>query len=333
MPHAFHCVWLSALFFHSVVAIAAEGPGSGSYDPLQVAIGEVPTTLDYTVKDSERNREIPIRVWLPTAKSPQPVVVFSNGLGGSREGAQFLGKQWAARGYVVVYLQHPGSDTSVWRNESLGKRMDAMRAAASGQNLLLRVKDVPAVLDQLQKWNGESQHPLAGRLDLSRIGMSGHSFGAITTQAVSGQSLGGRWITFTDPRIKSAIAFSPSGPRGRSPEKAFADVKIPWMLMTGTKDVSPIGDIDVPSRLSVYPALPPGGKYELVLDGAEHSAFSDRALPGDKAARNPNHHRVTLALSTAFWDATLREDKAAREWLDGEGPRTLLEPADRWQHK
>jgi predicted dienelactone hydrolase len=333
MPHAFHCFWLSALFFHSVVAIAAEGPGSGSYDPLQVATGEVPTTLDYTVKDSERNREMPIRVWLPTAKTPQPVVLFSHGLGGSREGAQFLGKQWTARGYVVVYLQHPGSDTSVWRNESVGKRMDAMRAAASGQNLLLRVKDVPAVLDQLQKWNADSQHPLAGRLDLSRIGMSGHSFGAVTTQAVSGQSLGGRWITFTDPRIKSAIAFSPSAPRGRSPDKAFADVKIPWMLMTGTKDVSPIGDIDVPSRLSVYPALPPGGKYELVLDGAEHSAFSDRALPGDRGSRNPNHHRVTLALSTAFWDATLREDKAAREWLDGEGPRTLLEPADRWQHK
>jgi predicted dienelactone hydrolase len=298
-----------------------------------VSTAETPTALDLTVTDSERKREIPIRVLLPVARTPQPVVLFSHGLGGSREGSQFLGQQWAVRGYVAVYLQHPGSDTSVWRTESIGKRMEAMRAAASGQNLLLRVKDVPAVLDQLQKWHADSQHPLAGRLDLSRIGMSGHSFGAVTTQAVSGQSLGGRWITFTDPRIKAAIAFSPSGSRGRDPKRAFGDVKIPWMLMTGTKDVSPIGDIDVPSRLSVYPALPPGGKYELVLDGAEHSAFTDRALPGDRATRNPNHHRVILALSTAFWDAHLRGDTAALEWLDGEGPRTLLERADRWQHK
>lgn len=333
MPQAVRYLCLSFLLLHSVAARAADEPSRGSYDPLQVAADEAPAILDDTVRDSVRDREIPIRVWLPTAKTAQPVVLFSHGLGGSREGSQFLGKQWAARGYVVVYLQHVGSDTSVWRDESLGKRMAAMRAAASGENLLLRVKDVPAVLDQLQKWNADSQHALAGRLDLNRIGMSGHSFGAVTTQAVSGQSLGGRWITFTDPRIKSAIAFSPSGPRGRSPDKAFADVKIPWMLMTGTNDVSPIGDMDVPSRLSVYPALPPGGKYELVLDGAEHSAFSDRALPGDRASRNPNHHRVILALSTAFWDATLREDKPAREWLDGEGPRTLLEPADRWQHK
>jgi predicted dienelactone hydrolase len=333
MPRAICWTGFIVLLVLPRVTRAVEGEGEQAYDPLRIAAAEAPTTLDLTVTDSDRSRDIPIRVFLPAAKTPQPVVLFSHGLGGSREGPAFLGKHWSARGFVTVYLEHAGSDTSVWRNEPIGKRMDAMRAAASGQNLLLRVKDVTAVLDQLQKWNAESQHPLAGRLDLQHVGMSGHSFGAVTTQAVSGQSLAGRWITFTDPRIKAAIAFSPSGPRGRDPKKAFGDVKIPWMLMTGTKDVSPIGDIDVPSRLSVYPVLPPGGKYEVVLEGAEHSAFTDRPLPGDREARNPNHHRVILALSTAFWDAKLREDKAAQAWLDGDGPRTVLEPADRWQHK
>jgi len=56
-------------------------------------------------------------------------------------------------------------------------------------------------------------------------------------------------------------------------------------------------------------------------------------LPGDKEARNPNHHRAILALSTAFWDAYLRGDAAARAWLDGDGPRSVLEPKDRWQKK
>ena len=334
MRHAVCCTGLAGLLILPLASRATDGHGQDAYDPLKILAGGAPTTLDLSVTDDSRSREIPIRVFLPVTKAQQPVVLFSHGLGGSREGSAFLGQHWAARGYVVVYIQHPGSDTSVWRNEPLGKRMDAMRSAASGQNLLLRVKDVSAVLDQLQKWNAESQHPLAGRLDLGRVGMSGHSFGAVTTQAVSGQSLAGRWITFTDPRIKAAIAFSPSGPRGsRDPTKAFCDVKIPWMLMTGTKDVSPIGDIDVPSRLAVYPALPPGGKYELVLDGAEHSAFTDRPLPGDRETRNPNHHRVILALSTAFWDAKLRDDKAAEAWLDGDGPGKVLEPNDRWQHK
>lgn len=70
-----------------------------------------------------------------------------------------------------------------------------------------------------------------------------------------------------------------------------------------------------------------------MLDSAEHSAFTDRALPGDASPRNPNHHRVILALSTAFWDAWLRGDEAARGWLDGDGPRSVLEKGDRWQRK
>ena len=105
-----------------------------------------------------------------------------------------------------------------------------------------------------------------------------------------------------------------------------------WVL-TGTKDVAPVGNADVESRLRVFPSLPPGDKYELVLADAEHSAFGDRPLPGDRQPRNPNHHRAILALSTAFWDAYLRGDAAARAWLQGAGPRSILEERDRWQVK
>lgn len=102
--------------------------------------------------------------------------------------------------------------------------------------------------------------------------------------------------------------------------------------MTGTKDTAPIGHADVPARLNVYPNLPQTiDKYELVLHNAKHSAFSDRALPGDMQKRNPNHHRAILALSTAFWDTYLRGDPPARQWLCGSGPKSILEPQDRWQ--
>jgi hypothetical protein len=76
------------------------------------------------------------------------------------------------------------------------------------------------------------------------------------------------------------------------------------------------GDLD--SRLGVYPALPPGDKYELVLHEAEHGAFGER---------------VILALSTAFWDAFLKEDTEAKAWLNSEGPRSVLEKDDKWQRK
>jgi hypothetical protein len=70
-----------------------------------------------------------------------------------------------------------------------------------------------------------------------------------------------------------------------------------------------------------------------VLNNAEHSVFTDRALPGDKEKRNLNHHRAILALSTAFWDSYLHDDAVAKKWLDGDGPRQILEPADEWQKK
>ncbi|MBA4386822.1 MAG: hypothetical protein C0404_02505 [Verrucomicrobia bacterium] len=43
--------------------------------------------------------------------------------------------------------------------------------------------------------------------------------------------------------------------------------------------------------------------------------------------------RAILALSTAFWDACLKGDKAAGAWLDDEGPQSVLEKEDRWQKK
>lgn len=318
-------------FILLAITVAPAAESAGKYDPLAAPSGWKPQTHDLTVRDESRSRDIPIRVYLPTTKAAS-VILFSHGLGGSRENAGYLGNHWSARGFVMVAVQHAGSDTSVWKDAPMAKRMTAMHEAASGQNLLLRVRDIPAVLNQLEKWNQTAKHELSGRLDLTHVGMSGHSFGAVTTQAVSGQTLAGRAL-FTDPRIKAAVAFSPSSPRAGSPANAFGSVKIPWLLMTGTKDISPIGDIDVASRLAVFPALPAGDKYEVVLNDAEHSAFSERSLPGDRNKRNPNHHKVIIALSTAFWDAYLKNDSHARAWLQGDGPRSIMEEADRWQKK
>lgn len=305
-----------------------------AYDPLAAASAGEPRFEDFTVEDKDRHRSIPIRVYLPTETAPAPVVLFSHGLGGSRAASPYLGRHWSARGYAAVYLQHPGSDESVWKDEPAATRKAALQKAANLQNFLLRTADASSVIDQLETWNRQKGHPLHGRLDLKRLGMSGHSFGALTTQAVSGQQTAGNRRSFTDPRIRASVIMSPSAPKNGTPDRAFSQVKIPWLLMTGTKDSSPIGQTDVQNRLSVYPALPSdGSKYEVVLDKAEHSAFTDRALPGDREPRNPNHHRSILALSTAFWDAWLKDDPEARRWLDGDGPRSVLDPKDRWSHK
>ena len=70
------------------------------------------------------------------------------------------------------------------------------------------VKLYPGMVVNIDKTDGDY---LAGRLNLARLGMSGHSFGAVTAQAVSGQSFPTGGQRFTDTRIKAAIAFSPAG--------------------------------------------------------------------------------------------------------------------------
>lgn len=327
------CSSLCMLTIFLLLIAAQTVSADSSYNPLSITVQHTLITIDLTVHDAERNRDIPIRVYLPSIKSPVPVILFSHGLGGSREGSAYLGKHWAGWGYVAVFLQHPGSDDSLWRDKPAGQRMAAMRKAASAENFMLRLKDIPAVLDQLQNWNINHSHILSGRMNLESVGMSGHSFGAVTTQALSGQrKVRGRSLS-PDPRIDAAVVMSPSSPRRGSPQAAFEKVTLPWLLMTGTNDTAPIGDADVESRLAVFRALPHGDKYELVLHKAEHSAFTDRVLPANRKPRNPNHHRAILALTTAFWDTYLRNNAVARKWLLGDGPDSVLEKNDQWQSK
>ncbi|OPL19276.1 MAG: dienelactone hydrolase [Candidatus Aegiribacteria sp. MLS_C] len=304
-----------------------------AYDPLAPLFEESPLFLDLTITDQRRHRDIPLRIYLPHEVSASPVVLFSHGLGGSRETCGYLGEHWASRGYVAVFVQHPGSDESVWSEVPVSERMDSLVAAAGLESFLERVGDVSVVLDRLEELNAEDGHELEGRMDLNATGMSGHSFGAVTTQALCGQRTAGGRSIFSDERLDAAVIMSPSSPRMGTAEQAFGQVEMPWLLMTGTMDDAVIGGADADSRLEVFPALPEGDKYELVLYGAEHSAFTERALPGDRETRNPNHHIVIIAISTAFWDAYLRDDPAALEWLRGGGPSSVLEPDDSWRWK
>jgi dienelactone hydrolase len=307
-------------------------PQQPSYDPLQLPATKAPPSVTLTAVDAARERSLPLRVYLPAGDGKAPVILWSHGLGGSCNNSKYLGEHWSARGYVAVFLQHPGSDESVWKDAVAGERMAAMQKAASGENLVLRCQDVKFVLDQLTRWNGENEHPLRARLDLEHVGMSGHSFGAATTQSVAGQAaplIGARW---TDPRIDAALPMSPSKPRRGDLEGAFGKVTVPWLCMTGTKDDSPIGDQTPESRREVYPALPKTiDRYELVLDGANHGAFGDRAGIVRRGRASADHHRTILALSTAFWDAYLRDEAAAKAWLQGDGAKTAMAAGDQWQ--
>jgi predicted dienelactone hydrolase len=234
---------------------------------------------------------------------------------------------------VVVFIQHPGSDESVWKGVPFREIMTAMKKAANLQSSLDRFADVPFVLDQLERWNAEEGHALHNKLDLEHIGMCGHSYGAVTTQALMGQKFPSD-RNAPDPRLDAFLPMSPSCHRTMSPEESFGKIKAPVLCMTGTMDGSPINPATTPeSRVRVYHGLPAGDKYQLIFKDGEHHAFGD----GGRRARKriPHHHLAILKISTQFWNAYLKNDLTAKTWLQSGKVRedTKLVEGDTWEWK
>ncbi len=283
--------------------------------------------------DAERDRVVPVRVYLPASREPAAVILVSHGLGGTRNAMSFLGKHWSEAGFAVVAMQHVGSDDSVWRDVPLRERMTAMRRAASGENLLLRVGDVRFVLDELAKRN-ESDPVLKVRLNLERVGMAGHSFGAGTTQAVSGIRYGtrARTLRYREERIDAAVAFSPSVPeRATDLDWTFGAMDLPMFHFTGTKDDAPIGGQTPESRVKPFEHGAGSPRYLLVFEDGDHSVYGGgdgRVVRND---RYPAWHEQLRVLTTLFWKAHLLGDETSIDGLAPERVRPLVNAKDRYE--
>ena len=288
--------------------------------------------------DDERDRTVPIRVYLPTdAEGPRPVVLLSHGLGGTRDALSYLGRHWASYGYICVAMQHPGTDDSVWRDERPAERMRAMRRAARQWSPALeRANDVPFVLDVLTTLAEHEDSPLHGRLDLEHIAIAGHSFGAWTAMAHAGQGMGARSrTTMRDERIDIAIALSSPVPRNpRNYDASFESVAVPVLHITGTLDESPVNDTTAEQRRVPYehtPGRDDGGsaQYLIVFEGGDHMVLAGPGFHGEPnplnrlrqrdgvdTDRDPLIHGLILQAGTAFLDGWLLGDEEALRWLD-----------------
>lgn len=287
--------------------------------------------------DARRDRDIPVKIYYPTnAAGPLPIIIFSHGLGGSREGYGYLGRHWASHGYVVIHLQHLGSDASVWENVPRAERMQALRKSVLNlQNALNRPLDVTFAIDQLSKLN--SGDPiLKHRLDLDRIGVAGHSFGAYTTLAIAGEvffNAGGEH-SLADPRVKAAIAMSsPVPPKKSEYEAAFAKIKIPVFHMTGTLDVSPIGETTAEQRRVPFDYTKGADQFLVTFKDADHMVFSGRLLEQNGRERDALFQTCILSASTAFWDDYLKGDASAKTFLTGDGFATALGDTGKFEKK
>lgn len=284
------------------------------------------------VIDSIRgNRKIPLKLYYPVDSGLKnlPLIVWSHGLGGSIDGAAFLSRYLATNGYVVLHVQHKGTDSELWEGKP-GHPWDIIKSMTIPRSATLaRFADVPFVLDNLPEWLSQFEE-VNGLVDLKNIGMSGHSFGAMTTQVMLGQQFPdeqGILQDYSDPRFKCGILYSPVPAfhlTGELPDRIYGAINRPLFHMTGTDDSSPVEGFDYTRRLAVYDYSGKAEKMLMILKDGDHMIYNGSR---GKLGQNPNrekHEAIIKIAALAYWDAKLKDDQAAYEWLTGGGINTYL---------
>ena len=273
--------------------------------------------------DSVREgREVPIKFYAPMEHDldSYPLVVWSHGFGGNADGAGFISRYLASYGYAVLHLTHRGTDSSLWEGQE-GHPWDILRQVKVPRSATFnRMRDVPFVLDRLPGWLAE--HPdVAPYLDLSRIGMSGHSFGAMTTQAMGGMPLPdreGNLIDFSDNRFRAGLLYSPVPIAHLSdlpPAELYGAIRIPLFHMTGTDDSSPLEPIGYEHRLVVHEYAGHPEQYLKILKDGDHMVYNGTRGKLSVNPKRDEHEAIIKLASLAFWDAYLKDDERAMKWL------------------
>ena len=299
------------------------------------------TVEDQIWRDEARQRNVPVRLRWPAQGAPAgqaglPVLLFSHGLGGTRAGGSVWGEAWAQAGFLVVHLQHPGSDLDAVRVAgSVVTDPSSLRRLGSAEQLLARLKDVSFALDELGRREARAEGQWAS-VQAKQVGLSGHSFGAHTTLGMAGQRYPG-FEGMDEPRLAAFMAFSPSMPATSDAARAFERITRPTLCLTGTRDSDVAGTGATPrQRMAVFAALPTGAKSQLVLKDADHMTFAGQAgvaievIPRAAVTRElqASHHAAIAAISADWWRAHLLNDLAARARF---ARPSMLAAGDVWQ--
>jgi dienelactone hydrolase len=191
---------------------------------------------------------------IPLERTPGrlPVLIFSPSWAGRRDQNTIQVEEFASQGYLVVGIDHPyGTKLTVFPDgraleSTLGEWMDFSSDAAmqtskviAESQLQVRTADVRFVLDTLEQLDQcDPEGLFTGRVDTSRAGVFGHSFGgAVAAEAChldrrfqAGVNLDGclfgksakegieqPFLTMSDdsPLPATSLAAHPSGPRRR----------------------------------------------------------------------------------------------------------------------
>lgn len=296
---------------------------------------------DTAVTDPKTGRRIGLRIRLPDGQEPAPLLLYSPGLGsGVSNGAAWC-EAWRQAGFVVVTMSHPVTNDEIW-NTVRRSFAENLAAALSGGQYPARVIDTRFVIGRCLSALG-----IEHRIDGTRIGVAGHSYGAITVQALAVE--GRAAPAEATGVVRAAIALSP-GVLSVDQAGRMAAARMSFFCVTGDRDsfvtFSKDGHarrlgVPLANRLAVYGGLPRGAKQLLVVAGADHMTFAGEPVDGRRFSRDvaagPAQSEAAWArvsaATTAFWQRVLAPTGASLPSRDAYAAavKAQLGPRDRFE--
>ncbi|MFK7984778.1 MAG: alpha/beta hydrolase family protein [Sandaracinaceae bacterium] len=315
--------------------------GACEYRPRQHTTDQVDGVM---VDNPAYGRRFPITVRFPTdAEGPIPVIVASHGGTFNDMGHELLGT-WgdtlASAGFGVIHIAHVefGTPDATRLCEDLGiPEAECVADGSYNPGVVFKPSDGVAVLDALEDIAAMLEDARGVRLDPSRVATLGWSGGTqvgLTLLGAERDVSPSVRHTAADDRIAGAMALSPHGPGfsgyfASGSETSMDAVTRPILIATGDHDFKEGNPELLPSiRRQTFDNLPGGAGTQRLLYSrlpvgvGGHGTYN----LGDLESDEPRLQRLSLALTSvarAFFDATLRDEAAARAYLDSDAPRVL----------
>ncbi|HEY9632043.1 MAG TPA: hypothetical protein V6D14_01470 [Coleofasciculaceae cyanobacterium] len=296
--------------------------------------------VDIILRDQQRDRQVPLRIYYPQEEGLFPVIIFSHGVGGSKDSFSYLSSFWSSHGYICIHPTHFGSDASVLRKIGLQALIESTNEPETWSE---RPQDISFIIDSLEKLDQQVPQ-LQGKINPSFIGVSGHSYGAYTTLLLAGAVIampGDETVSFRDERAGVFLPISPPGTGRQGLHLGSWDrINDPVMTVSGSEDLG-LGGKPPSWRMEAFNYMPPLDKYHVLIKGANHFSFD----PDMRGARTPSQRmnrqnpvagarnlleldnksliKISLQQATmAFWDAYLKFNKSAKQYLKSDELQT-----------
>jgi len=232
---------------------------------------------------------------------PLPIIMFSHGSGGMPRQSTYYTRHLASHGFVVVAPPHPGN--------TVADCFPCTDTAALLDSYLNRPDDITFVLEALLARSTDPGSLFYNALDASRVGMSGHSFGALDTLRLAG----------SDSRFAAALAMAPPG--GRRLSLSGVEIEVPTMIMGGGLDkITPLE-----AQKGYFDSIGPDGPphFLLVFPLGGHLSYGDICVPaldgcGTDALDENRAHELINLYATAFFKTYLAGEDGYASYLEPE---------------